>query len=93
MDCNITNNDVRIRSHIAETYRGHHQEVCGLKWLPSGKQRASEGNHNLLFLWDRSSASLNSSTQWLHRIEAHTAAVKAPCLVPISGQLTGLGRE
>ncbi|KAJ0788308.1 putative WD40/YVTN repeat-like-containing domain superfamily, The WD repeat Cdc20/Fizzy family [Helianthus annuus] len=32
MDGRIVNNDARIRAHIVETYSGHHQEVCGLKW-------------------------------------------------------------
>ncbi|KAL8463682.1 hypothetical protein ACS0TY_034365 [Phlomoides rotata] len=33
MDGRIINNDVRVRAHIVETYKGHQQEVCGLKWL------------------------------------------------------------
>ncbi|CAK8567886.1 unnamed protein product [Lathyrus sativus] len=32
MDGRILNNDVRVRSPIVDTYRGHEQEVCGLKW-------------------------------------------------------------
>ncbi|XP_010242584.1 PREDICTED: cell division cycle 20.1, cofactor of APC complex-like, partial [Nelumbo nucifera] len=75
MDGLIINNDVRVRSHIVETYRGHHQEVCGLKWSASGQQLASGGNDNLLHIWDRSMASSNSATQWLHRLEEHTSAV------------------
>ncbi|CAG7898303.1 unnamed protein product [Brassica rapa] len=43
----IVNNDVRIRSHIVETYSGHTQEVCGLKWSGSGQQLASGGNDNV----------------------------------------------
>ncbi|XP_076883460.1 uncharacterized protein LOC143532242 [Bidens hawaiensis] len=82
MDGQIVNNDVRIRSHIVETYSGHHQEVCGLKWSASGQQLASGGNDNLLHIWDRSAASVNSPTQWLHRLEDHTAAVKALNLDP-----------
>ena len=31
--------------------RGHEQEVCGLKWSPSGTQLASGGNDNLLHIW------------------------------------------
>uniref|UniRef100_A0A0A8Z993 Cell division cycle protein 20 n=1 Tax=Arundo donax TaxID=35708 RepID=A0A0A8Z993_ARUDO len=30
MDGNIVNNDVRMRSHIVQIFRGHGQEVCGL---------------------------------------------------------------
>ncbi|KAJ6883919.1 cell division cycle 20.2 [Populus alba x Populus x berolinensis] len=77
MDGQIINNDVRIRSHIVETYRGHTQEVCGLKWSASGQQLASGGNDNLIHIWDRSTALSNSATQWLHRLEDHTSAVKA----------------
>ncbi|KAJ0813950.1 putative transcription factor WD40-like family [Helianthus annuus] len=68
--------DFRIRAHIVETYSGHHQEVCGLKWSASGQQLASGGNDNHLHIWDRSVASVNSPSPWLHRLEDHTAAVK-----------------
>ncbi|ONI22441.1 hypothetical protein PRUPE_2G129100 [Prunus persica] len=71
MDGRIVNNDVRIRSHIVETYRGHEREVCGLKWSASGQQLASGGNDNLLHIWDNRSV---APTQWLHRLEDHTAA-------------------
>ncbi|KAK3437668.1 hypothetical protein EUGRSUZ_C02311 [Eucalyptus grandis] len=91
MDCMVINNDVRLRSHIVGTYRGHHQEVCGLKWSPSGKQLASGGNDNLLYLWDRSRASLNSGAQWLHKIEAHTATVKALAWCPFQANLLASG--
>ncbi|GMH19147.1 hypothetical protein Nepgr_020988 [Nepenthes gracilis] len=75
MDNRIINNDVRIRDHIVEAYRGHNQEVCGLKWSASSQQLASGGSDNLLHIWDRSMASSNlATTQWLHRLEDHTAA-------------------
>ncbi|KAL3653759.1 hypothetical protein CASFOL_003440 [Castilleja foliolosa] len=73
----IVNNDVRVRSHIVETYHGHQQEICGLKWSDSGQQLASGGNDNLIHIWDRSAALANSRTQWLHRLKDHTAAVCA----------------
>lgn len=91
MDDQIINNDVRVRAHIVETYRGHHQEVCGLKWSASGQQLASGGNDNLLHIWDRSMASSNSPTQWLHRLEEHTAAVKALPWCPFQGNLLASG--
>ncbi|CAB4289311.1 unnamed protein product [Prunus armeniaca] len=91
MDGCIVNNDVRIRSHIVETYRGHEQEVCGLKWSASGQQLASGGNDNLLHIWDKSVASSNSPTQWLHRLEDHTAAVKALAWCPFQGNLLASG--
>ncbi|GMI89649.1 cell division cycle 20.1 [Hibiscus trionum] len=91
MDGLIVNNDVRIRSHIVETYRGHQQEVCGLKWSASGQQLASGGNDNLVHIWDRSVASSNSSTQWLHRLEDHTSAVKALAWCPFQSNLLATG--
>lgn len=91
MDGKIINNDVRVREHIVETYRGHQQEICGLKWSASGQQLASGGNDNLLFIWDRSMASSNSPMQWLHRLEDHTAAVKALAWCPFQGNLLASG--
>lgn len=87
MDGWIINNDVRVRSHIVEIYRGHEQEVCGLKWSASGQQLASGGNDNLLHIWERSMASSNSATQWLHRLEDHTSAVKALAWCPFQSNL------
>ncbi|GAV89899.1 WD40 domain-containing protein [Cephalotus follicularis] len=91
MDAQIINNDVRIRDPIVEIYRGHEQEVCGLKWSASGQQLASGGNDNLLHIWDRSLASSNSPTQWLHRLEDHTSAVKALAWCPFQGNLLASG--
>ncbi|KAK8624233.1 hypothetical protein V6N13_065584 [Hibiscus sabdariffa] len=91
MDGLTVNNDVRIRSHIVETYRGHQQEVCGLKWSASGQQLASGGNDNLVHIWDRSVASSNSPTQWLHRLEDHTSAVKALAWCPFQSNLLATG--
>ncbi|KAF8380792.1 hypothetical protein HHK36_028286 [Tetracentron sinense] len=90
-DSLILNNDVRIRSHIVESYTGHHREVCGLKWSASGRQLASGGNDNLLFIWDKSMASLNSPMQWLHSLEDHTAAVKALAWCPYQSNLLASG--
>ncbi|VFQ99205.1 unnamed protein product [Cuscuta campestris] len=97
MDGMIFSNDVQVRSHIAETYKGHSQEVCGLIWSASGQQLASGGNDNLLYIWDRSSTAVSSSnstsstTQWLHRFEEHTAAVKALAWCPFQGNLLASG--
>ncbi|KAJ4952410.1 hypothetical protein NE237_029242 [Protea cynaroides] len=91
MDSLIINNDVRVRYHIVETYRGHTGEVCGLKWSASGQQLASGANDNLLQIWDRAMASSNSSTQWLHRLEDHTAAVKALAWCPFQSNLLASG--
>lgn len=32
--------------------QAHKQEVCGLKWSPNGRQIATGGNDNKLFIWD-----------------------------------------
>ncbi|KAJ9701527.1 hypothetical protein PVL29_006751 [Vitis rotundifolia] len=91
MDGQIINNDVRVHSHIVATLRGHRQEVCGLKWSTSGQQLASGGNDNLLYIWDRSMASMHSRSQWLHRLEDHTAAVKALAWCPFQRNLLASG--
>ncbi|KAI6680788.1 hypothetical protein NL676_034669 [Syzygium grande] len=79
------------------TFRGGHRlRVCSLAWnnhilTTGGKQLASGGKDNLLYLWDRSRSSLNSGTQWLHRIEDHTAAVKALAWCLFQGNLLASG--
>ncbi|CAN7015649.1 unnamed protein product [Brassica rapa subsp. trilocularis] len=70
---------------------GHTQEVCGLKWSGSGQQLASGGNDNVVHIWDRSVASSNSTTQWLHRLEEHTSAVKALAWCPFQANLLATG--
>jgi len=94
MDGKIVNNDVRIRNHVVQTYEGHSQEVCGLKWSGSGQQLASGGNDNLLHIWDVSMASSMPSAgrnQWLHRLEDHMAAVKALAWCPFQSNLLATG--
>ncbi|KAL0329880.1 UNVERIFIED_CONTAM: Cell division cycle 20.2, cofactor of APC complex [Sesamum radiatum] len=91
MDCMIINNDVRIRSHNISTYIGHNEEVCGLKWCSSGRQLASGGNDNVLYIWCSSMASSNSSNQWLHRLTDHSAAVKALSWCPFQSNLLASG--
>ncbi|ESQ37523.1 hypothetical protein EUTSA_v10002840mg, partial [Eutrema salsugineum] len=86
LDGQIIDNDVRIRSHVVGTYRGHSQEVCGLKWSGSGQHLASGGNDNVVHVWDRC-----STTQWLHRLEEHTAAVKALAWCPFQSSLLATG--
>jgi len=51
-DSVVMHHDVRVADHKVGTLRGHAQEVCGLKWSPSGTQLASGGNDNILNLWD-----------------------------------------
>ncbi|CAN0861094.1 Cell division cycle 20.1, cofactor of APC complex [Linum grandiflorum] len=47
-------------------YRGHNEDVCGLKWSDSGKHLASGGKDNLVHIWDIS-MDVAGRTQYLHR--------------------------
>lgn len=91
LDGLILNHDVCIRDSIVQTYRGHEQEVCGLKWSMSGQQLASGGNDNLLHVWDKSMSSSNAATQYLHRLDEHRAAVKALAWCPFQSNLLASG--
>ena len=87
-DTAIHMHDVRIRDHLVSRLSGHEQEVCGLKWAPSGQQLASGGNDNVLHIWDHSSISRGTH---LHRLTEHTAAVKALAWCPFQGNLLASG--
>ncbi|XP_051202889.1 cell division cycle 20.2, cofactor of APC complex [Lolium perenne] len=91
----IVNNDMRIRNHAAQTYCGHTKGVCGLKWSGSGNQLASGGSDDLLFLWDVAMASSVGSpghrTQWLHRLEDHSAAVRGLAWCPFQSNVLASG--
>ncbi|CAD6259769.1 unnamed protein product [Miscanthus lutarioriparius] len=94
MDGKIVNNDVRIRNNVVQTYHGHEQEVCGLRWSGSGQQLASGGNDNLLHIWDvsmSSSVQTAGHTQWLHRLQGHLSAVKALAWCPFQSNLLASG--
>ena len=54
-----------------QSYTGHKQEVCGLKWSFDESTLASGGNDNKIFIWK------NGYKQELFKFEEHTAAVKA----------------
>ncbi|KAK3260106.1 ubiquitin-protein transferase activating protein [Cymbomonas tetramitiformis] len=87
-DTNILQHDVRIRDHLTATLVGHEQEVCGLKYSPSG-QLASGGNDNLLHIWDSNSISRGGT--YLHRLDQHQAAVKALAWCPFQSNLLATG--
>ncbi|TXG60674.1 hypothetical protein EZV62_015247 [Acer yangbiense] len=63
----LSTKNIEMRSHITNRWTGLEQKC---------PQLASVGDGNLVFIWDRSMAS-NSATQWLYRLEDHTATVKA----------------
>ncbi|GFP98819.1 cell division cycle 20.1 cofactor of apc complex [Phtheirospermum japonicum] len=87
MDGLIVNNDVRTRPHVVSTYRGHSDEVCGLKWCSSGRQLASGGNDNLVHIW----SALKAGPSWLHRLDRHSSAVKALSWCPLQSNLLASG--
>ena len=92
-DSKIVHHDVREQRHKVGVLKGHEQEVCGLKWSPSGNQLASGGNDNLLNIWDDRYTSCNSQTcsTALHRLDAHRAAVKALAWCPWQRNLLASG--
>jgi cell division cycle protein 20 (cofactor of APC complex) len=71
-DCFILNHDIRQRTNITSVLSGHSQEVCGLKWSPSGNFLASGGNDNLLNIWD-----LQRPNRLRFSSSQHQAAVRA----------------
>ena len=97
-DSLIVNHDVRIREHNISTYRGHLQEVCGLKWNEDGSTLASGGNENYLCLWEAAMSgqlrdrrsSLNSFSPRIV-LTAHKAAVKALDFCPLKRHLLSSG--
>jgi len=84
-DCSILNHDVRVAQHVVSTVQTHTQEVCGLRWSPSGSQLASGGNDNLLSIWDLQ----GSSTRY--NLTQHEAAVKALAWCPFEPNLLASG--
>ncbi|PKI51221.1 hypothetical protein CRG98_028369, partial [Punica granatum] len=93
MDGKIINNDMRVGSNIVATFRGHTEEVCGLKWSDSGWQLASGGNDKLLYIWDRRRSTASSTTggPFLHRLKEHRDAVKALAWCPFQESLLASG--
>jgi len=78
-DASIVHRDTRSPHRVIATLHGHSQEVCGLKWSPSGTQLASGGNDNLLNIWDDRRMPNGPPVYTLNH---HTAAVKALAWCP-----------
>ncbi|KAL4186563.1 hypothetical protein AMTRI_Chr09g14710 [Amborella trichopoda] len=87
-DSKILYHDVRNRNHITSQLSAHEQEVCGLKWSLCGKQLASGGNDNFLYIWDARSI---TSSRHLFRFDQHKAAVKALAWCPYQTNLLASG--
>lgn len=83
-DKSIIHHDVRQREHIVDTFNGHTQEVCGLKWSTCAKYLASGGNDNIVNIWSSggSSRAANSAIEPLHVLNQHQAAVRALAWCP-----------
>ncbi|KAG2428164.1 hypothetical protein HXX76_011844 [Chlamydomonas incerta] len=85
-DSTIANWDVRKRRDEACVARltVHEQEVCGLEWSLCGQQLASGGNDNVLAIHD-------ASFRLCHKVQAHSAAVKALAWCPYQSNLLATG--
>ncbi|CAN0920612.1 Cell division cycle 20.1, cofactor of APC complex [Linum grandiflorum] len=97
-DGTIINNDIRFMDHTVKRYRyryrGHTEEVCGLKWSDSGKHLASGGSDNLVHIWDISmAAAAGGRTEYLHRLKDHTSTVKALAWCPFKRNLLATGGD
>ena len=80
-DSMILTRDLRVPSDYVMKHLGHKDEVCGLKWSPSGRYLASGGNDNKVFIW-----SLNKSEPEA-RFDQHSSAVKAIAWSPHQQEL------
>lgn len=97
-DSSILNHDARVPTSAVARYRGHQQEVCGLKWNEDGSCLASGGNENYLCLWDAAmSGRERSNTRQLSNqaprviLKKHRAAVKAIDWCPFHRGLLATG--
>jgi cell division cycle protein 20 (cofactor of APC complex) len=96
-DSIVLHHDVRVAEHKVGCLRGHAQEVCGLRWSPSGTQLASGGNDNILNVWDdryiapSSTGNMATNETPLFRFDAHQAAVKALAWCPWQKHLLASG--
>ncbi|KAM7262734.1 hypothetical protein ACFE04_000417 [Oxalis oulophora] len=84
-DRNILQHDLRVPSDFVSKNVGHKSEVCGLKWSHDDRELASGGNDNQLLVWNQ------HSTQPIHRLTEHTAAVKAIAWSPHQSGLLASG--
>lgn len=87
-DARIVHSDVRSRNAPYAALVSHQEEICGLKWNPSGQQLASGGNDNLVCVWDAGTA---AATHPRLTMTAHTAAVKALAWCPHQANLLATG--
>lgn len=70
-DRSVMVRDLRNPGSIVNSFIGHKQEICGLRWSFDEQYLSSGGNDNKLFIW-----SLKSGGE-LAKFSQHNAAVKA----------------
>jgi len=94
-DTTIFNHDVRIPEHHISTLTHHTQEVCGLKWDPTGTLLASGGNDNEANIWDIRLTRLQRGSSPINCVPLytlpHTGAVKALAWCPFQSNLLATG--
>lgn len=92
-DARIVHSDVRARAPPYAALTAHTEEICGLKWSPSGQQLASGANDNLVCVWDAGVAGLTSASSSHPRLklDTHVAAVKALAWCPQQANLLATG--
>ncbi|MQM04114.1 hypothetical protein Taro_036908 [Colocasia esculenta] len=87
-DTSIINHDARASSSSASRFQAHTSDVCGLRWSGSGNLLASGGNDNLVCVWE---ASNRRPSRPLHRLEGHSAAVRALAWCPFQSNVLASG--
>ena len=85
-DSVILLHDLRTAQRPVAKFKGHTQEVCGLKWSSEGTQLASGGNDNTLCIWD-----LGETNPRFLKQNYHQAAVKALAWCPWKNNLLATG--
>nr|XP_027101327.1 cell division cycle 20.5, cofactor of APC complex-like [Coffea arabica]XP_027109613.1 cell division cycle 20.5, cofactor of APC complex-like [Coffea arabica] len=84
----IINHDVRAKKSLTCYLRVHTRGVCSLKWSRRSNILASGGDDNLVYIWN---ASKMSSSHYMYRLNAHSAAVKALAWCPYNSDVLASG--
>ncbi|KAL4480021.1 hypothetical protein ABPG74_020537 [Tetrahymena malaccensis] len=84
-DKNIIITDIRDKSSNSIVFKGHEQEICGMRWSFDEQTLASGGNDNKVFLW---SLKMNGK---LAKISSSKAAVKAIGFSPHQHNILAFG--
>jgi len=77
----VLTNDLRLPNSCVLKHMAHRDEVCGLKWSPSGRYLASGGNDNKVYIWSPQKAEPEA------RFDQHSSAVKAIAWSPHQQEL------